>query len=80
MPLDAMEIVFSNIKKVMHIDTKFYATYFESKDGILSNREQDFYYPRFVLEDIAEKYGYNIEFVERFKYSQQMFMLKVKTL
>ena len=79
MPQEDIEEYFSNLHKVMKPESQFYASFFESKNGIYYPvyRMQDFYYPFSMFQDMARKYGLEVERVADAKEGRKQQLVRI---
>lgn len=80
MPPEDIEILFKNIPKIMHRDSKFLATFFLSRDGSIypGNNHQNYSYPLTWIKETGDKHGLDVDMIEDDK-KQKLLMITLKS-
>lgn len=77
MPLEAIETSFANIKKVMHPQTIYFATFHDGGDKTFVKEFQDFYFPFPSLKNAGEKNGLKVELMNDYPHPRNQKMMKI---
>ena len=79
MPPDDIQALFSNISKVMHPGTLFFATFFDGGDDVSHSGDRlNFYYPFDLLAAIASESGLNLMRSTGYRHPRHQMMMKIR--